>query len=139
MSTRFVQYRPGCKPCQIPLQEGNAVYDKGRCGFTLRVEAGRCGSMRFEPGQNGYQYGIEIRAKILNMTKNFSTPYLAPGIHQELTRVTMRVYTGGTGSIRFSFLMDPVRNPAVCDCSINIISFPAQITADCGTTCSLHC
>jgi hypothetical protein len=27
--------------------ECRAVYDKGRCGFTLRVEAGRCGSNRF--------------------------------------------------------------------------------------------
>ena len=27
--------------------------------------------MRLEPGQYGYQYGIEIRVKILNMTKTF--------------------------------------------------------------------
>jgi hypothetical protein len=33
--------------------------------------AGWCGSMRLEPGQYGYQYGIEIRVKLLNMTKTF--------------------------------------------------------------------
>jgi hypothetical protein len=27
--------------------ECDTVYDKGRCGFTLRVEAGQCGSNRF--------------------------------------------------------------------------------------------
>jgi hypothetical protein len=49
----------------------NAVYDKGQSGFTLRVNAVRIGSMRLEPGQYGYHYGIEIRVKVLNMTKTF--------------------------------------------------------------------
>jgi hypothetical protein len=33
--------------------------------------------MRLEPGQYGYQYGMEIRVKILNMTKTFfsAVPY----------------------------------------------------------------
>ena len=55
-----------------------AIYAKGPCGLTLRVAAGRCESTRFEPGQFGYQYGIEIREKILNMTKNFPPPYRSP-------------------------------------------------------------
>ena len=63
MLTRFDQYRPGYKPCQNPLREGNALYDKGRCGFSLQVEADGCGSVRSEPGQYGYPYGMEIRAK----------------------------------------------------------------------------
>jgi hypothetical protein len=39
--------------------------------YTTRIIAGWCGSMRLEPGQYGYQYRIEIRVKILNMTKTF--------------------------------------------------------------------
>jgi hypothetical protein len=57
------------------------------------------------------------------MTKMFSPPYCNPKNPQELTRVTMQVYAGGTGSIRFQFRMNPVRNPAVFDCSINYHSF----------------
>jgi hypothetical protein len=34
----------------------------------------------------------------------------------------MWVYTGETGSIRYWYRIDPVRNPAVCDCSINMRS-----------------
>jgi hypothetical protein len=41
-----------------------AVYD--RVNSVLH-----CGPMRLEPGQYRYQYGIEIRVKILNMTKTF--------------------------------------------------------------------
>jgi hypothetical protein len=38
--------------------------------YTTRINAVlHCGSMQLDPGQYGYQYGIEILAKILNMTK----------------------------------------------------------------------
>jgi hypothetical protein len=40
------------------------------CGL-MRVNAVRSGSMRLEPGQYGYQYGIEIPVKNFNMTKTF--------------------------------------------------------------------
>jgi hypothetical protein len=36
------------------------------------------------------------------MTTMFSTRYPGPRNPQELTRVATRVYTGGTGSVRFS-------------------------------------
>jgi hypothetical protein len=32
--------------------------------------------MQLEPGKYGYQYGIEIRVKILNMTKTFFSAVL---------------------------------------------------------------
>jgi hypothetical protein len=73
--------------------------------------------MRLQLGQYSYQYGIEIRLKILNMINFFSPQYRSPGIHQELAQVTMGIYTGGTG---FKFCMDPVLNPAVCDCVTGI-------------------
>jgi hypothetical protein len=37
----------------------------------MRVNAVRTGSMRLEPGQYGYHYGIEIRVKNLDMVKTF--------------------------------------------------------------------
>jgi hypothetical protein len=55
----FGSFSPGSNPDRD--YECHAVCDKGRCGFTLRVEAGQ---MRFELVQYGYQYGIEILAKI---------------------------------------------------------------------------
>jgi hypothetical protein len=45
----------------------NAVLHRG----LMRVNAVRTESMRLEPGQYGYQHGIEIRVKILIMTKTF--------------------------------------------------------------------
>jgi hypothetical protein len=40
--------------------------------YTTKINAVlHCGSMRLELGQYGYQYGIEIRVKNLNMTKTF--------------------------------------------------------------------
>jgi hypothetical protein len=105
----------GVSPCHTPLHKGQC--NEGQWSMQFYI-AGWCGSIRLEPAQYGYQYGIEIRVKkkIEHDQNFFSLPYRTPGIHQELIRVTMRVYTGGTGSIRFSFRMDPVRNPAVCDC-----------------------
>jgi hypothetical protein len=34
---------PDVRPCHNALHEDNAVYDKGQCGFTLRVDVGQCG------------------------------------------------------------------------------------------------
>ena len=54
-------------PCQNPLHEGQ---------FRLRVnKVIRCRSMRLETCQNGYQYGTEIRIKILNINIDFPPPY----------------------------------------------------------------
>ena len=41
----FGSLSPGSNPDRD--YECQAVYGKGRCGFTLRVEAGQCGSNRF--------------------------------------------------------------------------------------------
>jgi hypothetical protein len=42
------------------------VYDKGQCGFTLRVEAGRCGSNRFN---TDIDTELKSLQKFLYMTK----------------------------------------------------------------------
>jgi hypothetical protein len=63
--------------------------------------------MRLESCQYGHQNGIEIRIKILNININFSPPYCTSKNHQELTWITMQVYTGGTGPIRFNIPYGP--------------------------------
>ena len=59
---------PDVRPCHNPLHEGQCSIRQGSMQFYI---TGWCGSMRLEPGQYGYHYGIEIRIKILNMTKTF--------------------------------------------------------------------
>jgi hypothetical protein len=54
------------RPCHRPLHERQCSIRQGSMRFYI---AGWCGSMRLEPGQYGYIYGIKILAKILNMTK----------------------------------------------------------------------
>jgi hypothetical protein len=75
-STPIDQYGPGCKTLSqhIPwstmqyMTRVNAILN---CGL-MRANAVRTGSMRLEPGQYGYQFGIEIHVKNFNMTKTFS-------------------------------------------------------------------
>jgi hypothetical protein len=61
----FDPYRPGSKTLSKPMAWRTMEY-------TTRANAVlHCGSMRLGPGLYGYQNGIEIRVKILNMTKTF--------------------------------------------------------------------
>jgi hypothetical protein len=57
---------PDVRPCHTPLHEGQCSIRQESMQFYI---AGWCWSMRLEPGQYRYQYGIKIRVKILNMTK----------------------------------------------------------------------
>ena len=59
---------PGVRPCHTPLHKRQCNIRQWSMQFYI---AGWCGSMRLEPDKYGYQYGIEIRVKILNMTKTF--------------------------------------------------------------------
>jgi hypothetical protein len=84
--------------------------------YTTRVDAVlRCGSMRFEPVQYRYWYGIEI------LCKNFWTwpkKFFRRIVVTESPGIDTGYDAGQCGSIRFWYRLDPVRNPAVCDCSI---------------------
>jgi hypothetical protein len=63
--------------------------------YTTTVNAVlHCGLMRINAVRTG---SIRIPLRNRNPCKNFEHD----GIHQELTRVTMQVYTGGTGSMQF--------------------------------------
>jgi hypothetical protein len=57
--------------------ECHAVCDKGRCGFTLQVEAGRCGSNRFNTDINPELKSLQ---KVLNTTQKVFLPYRSHGI-----------------------------------------------------------
>jgi hypothetical protein len=57
--------------------ECHAVYDKGRCGLTLRVEAGRCGSNRFN---TDIDTELKSLQNFLNMTQKVFSPYRSQGI-----------------------------------------------------------
>jgi hypothetical protein len=71
----FGSFSPWSNPdCDF---ECHAVCDKGRCGFTLRVEAGRCGSKRFNTDINTELKSLE---KILNTTEKVFSPYRSHGI-----------------------------------------------------------
>jgi hypothetical protein len=60
----FGSFSPGSNPdCNF---EWHAVCGKGRCGFTLRVEVGRCGSNRFNTDINTELKSLQ---KILNTTQ----------------------------------------------------------------------
>jgi hypothetical protein len=74
-STPFDQYRPECKTLSQliawrTIQYTTRVNAVLHCGL-MRVSAIRTRTMRFELGQYGYEYRIEIRVNILNMTKTF--------------------------------------------------------------------
>jgi hypothetical protein len=88
---------------------------KGQCGFTMRVEAGWCGSNRFNTDINT---GLKSLQKFLNTTQKFFRRIVIT----ESSGIDTGYDAGGTGSIRFQFRMDPVRNPAVCDRSISNFS-----------------
>jgi hypothetical protein len=66
----FGSFSPGSSPNRD--DECQAEYDKGRCGFTLRVEAGRCGSNRFN---TDIDTELKSLQKFLNMTQNVFSPY----------------------------------------------------------------
>jgi hypothetical protein len=71
--------------------ECHSVCNKDRCRFTLRIEAGRCSSNRFNIDLNTV---LKFLQKILNMTQKVFSPYHSHGI--------LRNYNAGeTGSIRF--------------------------------------
>ena len=68
VSTRFDQYRPGCKPYQYPLRVGNAEYDTVWCGFMLRAATGQCGSNRVNTDINAELNSVQI---FWTCSKNF--------------------------------------------------------------------
>jgi hypothetical protein len=71
----FDSFSPGSNPDRN--YECHAVYGKGRYDFTLRVEAGRCSSNRFN---TDIDTELEYLQKKLNMTQKVSSPYRSHGI-----------------------------------------------------------
>jgi hypothetical protein len=66
----FGSFSPGSNPDRD--YECHAVYDKDRCGFTLRVEAGQCGLNRFN---TDIDTKLKSLQKFLNMTQKVFSPY----------------------------------------------------------------
>jgi hypothetical protein len=72
----FGSFPPGSNPDRD--FECHAVYNKGRCSFTLRVEAGLCSSNRFNTDvDTELEY---LQKKKLNMTQKVFSPYRTYGI-----------------------------------------------------------
>jgi hypothetical protein len=92
----FGSISPGSNPdCDF---EWHAVCGKGRCSFTLRVEAGRCGSNRFN---TDIDTELKSLQKFLNTTQKVFSPYRSHGILKNwhgLRCRSMRVKPG-----RYSF------------------------------------
>jgi hypothetical protein len=74
--------------------EYHAVCDKGRCGFTLRVEAGRCGSNRLNKDINTELKSLQ---KFLNTTQKAFCRIVVT----ESLGIDTGNDAGETGSIRF--------------------------------------
>jgi hypothetical protein len=109
------QYRPGSKTLLQPIVWRTMQYTTNvnavlHCGL-MRVNAVRTGSMRLEPDQYGYHYGIPNPRKNFEHSQNFF-------LHRIVLSESIRNCHGlRCGSIR----VEPcryglIRNPAVCDC-----------------------
>jgi hypothetical protein len=88
--------------------------------------------IRVNRGRKGFKMDFYMvwHAKKFWRPKCFLRRIVAPRILRNWQRLRYgwnRVGTGGTGLIRLYFRMDPVRNPAVCDCSINYHPFGSLI------------
>ena len=68
----FGSLSPGSNPWSW-----QAVYGKGRCGFTLRVEAGQCGSNRFS---TDIDTKLKSFQKFLNINQKVFSPCRSHGI-----------------------------------------------------------